>query len=287
MNIRSRRTLQAILGFIWLLDGVLQLKPQMFTQAFINQVVLPTAQGQPSLIQHMITASAHFIAPHIAIYNLLFALIQLAIGLFLLLNRWVKPILIVSFVWAAIVWSLSEGFGMLFAGNATFLTGAPGAVFLYGLIGMIIWPTQETIKPDSLLSERRILIARISLFVLWMLGAVLQAQPLYWSQAGLQGLFTINAFNQLASSHPFFLNLVILILMAITGILLLFNHKKWQGIGFWLTILLALFIWWAGEGFGQMLTPLGTDPNSGPLLILLALCTQPNRFASRDQTRQA
>ena len=46
-----------------------------------------------------------------------------------------------------------------------------------------------------------------------------------------------------------------------------------------LAVLLAMFIWVAGEDFGGVLTGHATDPGSGPLLILLAAAFWPQRRA--------
>jgi hypothetical protein len=46
-----------------------------------------------------------------------------------------------------------------------------------------------------------------------------------------------------------------------------------------LAVLLAMFIWVAGEDFGGVLTGHATDPGSGPLLILLAAAFWPRRRA--------
>ncbi len=46
----------------------------------------------------------------------------------------------VSFAWVLGIWVIGEGLGMLLTGNATALTGAPGSVLLYGLIGLMAWP---------------------------------------------------------------------------------------------------------------------------------------------------
>ena len=48
-----------------------------------------------------------------------------------------------------------------------------------------------------------------------------------------------------------------------------------------LAVVLALFIWVAGEDFGGILTGHATDPNSGPLLILLAAACWPRGGTSR------
>lgn len=276
----SRRWLQTILGIIWFLDGILQLKPQMFGSQFINQVLLPTAQGQPLGIGHAITWSANVVAPHLFFYNFLFAGIQLFLGIMLMINRWVKGTLVISFIWAGIVWLFSEGLGMLFTGQATFLTGAPGAVFLYGLIGIIVWPGHEDKEFHSHLSSKWSNVSRYSLAVLWFVGGLLQLQPTFLTQGGLNGVFSIDAFNHMAAANPVMMNLILIIFMWASGILLLIRNEKWIHSGFWLSVIIALFIWWVGEGFGQMLSPLGTDPNSGPLLVLLALCS--HRMPSRE-----
>jgi hypothetical protein len=40
---------------------------------------------------------------------------------------------------------------------------------------------------------------------------------------------------------------------------------------------LALDFWVFGEAFGQPFSGIATDPNTGPLLVLLALTLYPNR----------
>ncbi len=274
----SRRWLQTILGIIWFIDGILQLKPQMFTSQFISQVLLPAAQGQPFWIGHTITWAANVVAPHIFFYNIIFAAIQLFLGLLLILNRWVKGTLIISFIWTVIVWWFSEGFGMLLTGQATFLTGAPGAVFLYGLIGIMIWPRDEEAEITGRLHQKWSEVARYSLAILWIIGGLLQLQSVFLTQSGMNGLFSLDVFNRWAAIHPVLVTLLFAILMWVTGILLLIkSHQKIILVGFWLSLVLAFFIWWAGEGFGQILSPLGTDLNSGPLFIVLALCIKPKR----------
>ncbi len=287
MRSLSRRWLQIILGVFWFADGILQLKPQMFSSQFISQVVLPTAQGQPLSIGHIITLAASLVAPHIAIYNFLFAGIQLFLGIMLIINVWVKGTLFISLIWTAIVWWLSEGFGMMFTGQATFLTGAPGAVFLYGLIGIIVWPGNEDTEANGVLSYKWSKVSRYSLAALWTIGGFLQLQPAFLTHGGLNGVFSVDWFNHLAASNPVLINLMFAILMWATGLLLLFKNMKLFYTGFWLSVLMALFIWWAGEGFGQIFTPVGTDPNSGPLLVLLALCgkSMPHDVHKVDQSR--
>ena len=51
--------------------------------------------------------------------------------------------------------------------------------------------------------------------------------------------------------------------------------------------MIATVIWVFGEAFGTILTGGGTDPNSGPLLALLALAYWPTGAAITAQPRVA
>ena len=52
-----------------------------------------------------------------------------------------------------------------------------------------------------------------------------------------------------------------------------------------LAALTALAFWTVGEDFGGMLTGQGTDPSTGPLLVLLAAAFWPLRRSSQVQRR--
>ena len=43
----SRKALQRVLGVLWLIDGLLQLQPQMFTMNMVNGIMKPDA-GRPA-----------------------------------------------------------------------------------------------------------------------------------------------------------------------------------------------------------------------------------------------
>src|SRR5271168_2015229 len=147
--VRTQRTLQVVLGLFWLLDAGLQFQPFMFGKGFTTTYLLNNAQGQPAVISWIITNVGHFVGPHVAVWNTFFALIQVAIGLGLLLRRTVRPALVVSFFWAFGVWFFGEGLGLIFTGSASALTGAPGSVFLYGLIGLMAWPRSASTEEEA------------------------------------------------------------------------------------------------------------------------------------------
>ena len=146
---RTQRVLQIILGLFWLLDAGLQFQPYMFGSGFTTTYLLNNAHNQPDVIRWIITNVGNFVGPHVAVWNTFFALIQVAIGLGLLFRRTVRPALAVSFFWAFGVWFFGEGLGLLFTGSASALTGAPGSVFLYGLIGLMAWPRSAPTEEDE------------------------------------------------------------------------------------------------------------------------------------------
>src|ERR1700685_3405460 len=89
--VRSQRILQVVLGLFWILDAALQFQPFMFSKNFVPTFVLANASGQPTVIHWAITNVGNFLAPHPAVWNALFALTQLAIGVGLLFPRTVRP----------------------------------------------------------------------------------------------------------------------------------------------------------------------------------------------------
>ncbi len=147
--VRTQRILQIVLGLFWLLDAGLQFQPFMFSSNFTTTYLLNNAQNQPDAIRWIITNVGNFVGPHVAVWNTFFALIQVAIGLGLLFRPTVRPALAVSFFWAFGVWFFGEGLGLLFTGSASALTGAPGSVLLYGLIGLMAWPRSAPIEEDE------------------------------------------------------------------------------------------------------------------------------------------
>jgi hypothetical protein len=138
-TVPRRRWLQLALGLIWLVDAALQYQPYMFGRDFVTQTIEPAAAGTPYLVQHPSIWAAHFMLHHIAFYNSLFATIQLLIALALFWRPAVRIGLAVSIVWALAIWWLAEGIGGITLG-ATAVMGAPGAVVLYALIALLVWP---------------------------------------------------------------------------------------------------------------------------------------------------
>jgi hypothetical protein len=296
--IGTQRVLQVVLGFFWLLDAGLQFQSYMFHRSFVETYVLNNANGQPAVVSWVITNIGHFIEPHVAAWNTLFALIQVVIGLGLLYRPTVRPALALSFAWALGVWVLGEGMGMVLTGNASALTGAPGSVFMYALIGLLAWPTNR--EPDdasvgvaSSAAARGVGGSATALVVwagYWSLAAVLFLLPHNRTTTSISGAITgMQSGEPNAYSH--FLHGVGSTLsstgtewawlLAALSLVVGFGPLLSRRPGAFLAVGAVLSVaWWvSGQGLGGIFTGSGTDPNTGPLIVVLALAMTPARVA--------
>ena len=137
-----RRRLQLALAVIWLLDAMLQFQPFMFGHGF-GQMLAGGAHGNPAIVAGPVTWSAAFIGHHVAALNAIFAIIQLLLGLGIAWRPTVRLALAASVAWSLAVWWLGEGLGGLLAGTASPVNGAPGAVLLYALLAVLLWPADR------------------------------------------------------------------------------------------------------------------------------------------------
>jgi hypothetical protein len=237
---------------------------------------------------------------HPAIFNAAFATIQLALAIGLLWRATTRLALAASIVWGLGVWWLGEALGGLLAGNANPVTGAPGGALLYVVIAVLAWPrrpgdTADRLA-DSVAAGSRIGRgwAQVIWAVLWAALAGLVLQPGVRAPGVLRGAIGgqaagepgwIAALDRWAASaigsHPFAISLSLaIIFLVIAGGIFVPAATRPVLI---LSALAALAIWVVGEDFGGILTGQGTDPNTGPLLILLAAAYWPFSRKPRGQ----
>ena len=204
-----------------------------------------------------------------------------------------------------------EGFGLLLSGSATALTGAPGSVLMYGLIGLMAWPRRRATADgrdheiDQVVGVASSAAAQgiggpiTPLAVwsgFWALAAVLFLQPDNRTQTSISSAITGMASGE-PKGYGHFLNtfgnhfgsvgtggawLLAIASLAI-GVGPLVSRRPGP---FLLAggVLSALF-WVTGQGLGGILTGSGTDPNTGPLIVLLALSMVPTRVAEPSTSR--
>jgi hypothetical protein len=270
----SRRSVQTGLGLIWLLDGALQFQSFMYGPGFI-QMLKGMTPGQPHWLSSSMSWSANTLQGHQVLLNTLFALIQVAIGLGILYRRTLTPTLAASIVWAFIVWWFGEAFGMLFMNMANALTGAPGAVLIYALIALIVWPGD---RPGGLLGARGARLAWGGLWVLmgglWLLAVNSSANAtttlINAAPSGMSWLSSVqDGFANAAKGNGLIIAVVLAFASFAIGIAVAANrHPRPFLIA---AIVLNLIYWVVGQGFGGIFAGGATDPNAGPLFGLLAV----------------
>jgi hypothetical protein len=281
-----RRRLQLVLAGIWLLDGVLQFQAFMFSKGF-SQLLGATAAGNPAVIANPINWSAKIIADHPTATNAIFALIQVALGLGIAWRPARKLALGASVVWALAVWWLGEGLGGVLNGAASPVNGAPGAVIIYALLAVLLWPgRQDRAAPFIAGRFTGANVARVLWLVLWGSLAYLALLPATRAPKALGGMVAGMASGEpgwlfslddhlgafLTSNGPA-MSVVLAIVLALVAVSVFLPWPAARA-GVVLAIAAAAFLWLA-EGLGGLLAGGATDPNSGPLLALLALAFWP------------
>ena len=284
-QLEVRRALQLVLATIWLVDGVLQLQATFFTRSFGSEMIAGMAAGNPAIFAHPIHWSSLHIASDAQVANAVFAAIQIAIGLGIAWRPSLKIALAVSVVWSVGVWWIGEGLGGVLNGGADPVNGAPGAVILYGLLAVLLWPGDASPRSSSPF------VAAIAVGSRWArtLWIVLWGSLAYFAVSGAnsaaQGLHDLisgeadgepgwiawldrNAASGLAHDG-LAVSVVLAVLLAIVALGVLLPARV-ANATLVLGIVLALAFWVIGENFGALLAGGGTDVNSGPLLVLLA-----------------
>jgi cytochrome oxidase Cu insertion factor (SCO1/SenC/PrrC family) len=283
----GRQALRIGFGLLWVLDGLLQAQPDM-PVGLPSQVIEPTAASSPTWVQHLVNWAGTTWSYHPVQAGAATVWIQVGIGLWLIaaprgtLSRLAG---VVSVGWGLVVWVFGESFGGIFAPGLTWLSGAPGAVLIYCVAGVLVALPERWWRTPLL---GRAVLAGYGLFLVGM--AVLQAWPGrgFWGGAnGQPGTLTgmiqsmaqisqpgfiaslVSHFSSFTGGASFAVNLVAVIVLAICGLAFLSGRRviiKPMLIAY---IVFCLADWVLIEDLG-FFGGLGTDPNSMIPLALLA-----------------
>jgi cytochrome oxidase Cu insertion factor (SCO1/SenC/PrrC family) len=285
---RWRQVLRIGFGVLWVFDGILQAQPKMAI-GLPSQVIQPIAASSPRWVQQVVNWAGTTWSYHPLQAGAAAVWIQLGIGIWLLsAARGPASRLagLVSAGWGLVVWIFGESFGGIFAPGLTWLFGAPGAVLIYAVAGVLI------ALPERIWRARRLgqlMLACLGTFLVGM--AVLQAWPGrgFWQgtahgRPGTLATMTasmaptpqphvlsawIAAFTGFDEAHGFAVNLFVVAALAVTGAVFVTGQARLVRpvlVGF---IVLCLADWVLIEDFG-FFGGLGTDPNSMIPFILLA-----------------
>jgi hypothetical protein len=185
------------------------------------------------------------IAANPVAWDVPFALTQVLLGVGLLVPRTARLALAASIPWALGVWFFGEGLSGLGSGNASLSTGAPGAALLYAVLALAAWPRRD----PSL--EAPAAWLPLAWAVLWVGAAVLDATR--GRGAGVLPVVA-EALIGLAALHP-----------------------RTRTVGAAAGFACALVIWAVAQDFGQLTSGRATDPNTAPIIALMAVAVLGSR----------
>lgn len=304
----TRRTIQIVLGLLWLIDGFLQFQPQMFTRNFTSNVITPAAQGQPIVVAGPMHFFIHIFLFHPAILNSLAAIIQLSLGALILWKKTTRIGLFGSMAWGLFVWWIGEGFGGLFSLHTLILMGAPGAALIYVLLAVAVIPKGSN-KNQKKEDQSPAYWLMFVWALLWIIGAIYQLLPGQNSVSDVSSMIAGNgagqpgwlasldyhlgsfinglgtpttsmsgmhmSANQMAQMQTqpgtgYWFILLIAAIQLFIG-LAVFAKRRLRIIGIAIGITVSIVFWVVGQSFGGIFTGLATDPNSALLYVTLGV----------------
>ena len=216
--------------------------------------------------------------------------IQVGIGILLLVasrGRLSQLAGVVSVGWGLVVWVFGEAFGGIFGSGLSWLFGAPGAVLLYVVAGVLI-----ALPEGAWIGQRigRALLGVLGVFFVGM--AILQAWPGrgFWqgqsNPHATAGALTsmaqtmsqtpqphplsslVSSFASFDAQHGWSVNLFIVLALAAIGIALLIGREQVTFVALVCSSVLCIAVWVFVQDLG-FLGGVGTDPNSMVPTVLL------------------
>ncbi len=281
----GRRVLRVSLGVLWIVDGLLQMQPQM-PASFVQRVIAPALDVSPDWLYPLVAPVARLWLQHPVAADAITVWIQLGLGIAILVGgfgRFARIALYASIAWALFVWSFGELLGGLTDTSASWLNGAPGAALLYiAASALLLLPLSTW---DSGVAPHW---AQRCVGATMLIGAALQALPRagYWTATGLSDSFAeiaargvpaplaapIQWLATAVPAHAVLANACLVAITAILGVTLIigaFPRSATVAAG-----LVCLLAWWLGQGFG-IFGGTGTDPNTGLILLVLLAASWP------------
>jgi hypothetical protein len=297
----ARRRLQLVLAGLWVLDGVLKLQPFMFTKDFGPMTLGDASNGAPFWLADPINWVQRIIVDHPVGPMVLFALIEIVIGFAIAYRPTVKLGLLACLCWVPFLWFFAEGLGGLAADSGPF-SGAPGASILYGLLAVLLWPTD---RPGTSEAVRFVggRAAKLVWVVLWGLLAGLSLLPANRAADAFSDTISDN-ISGTPQGYTSLLNhavnwtqgrgaelgITLAVLLALVAVSVLVPDRRVVRAGLVLAIVIAAVIWVFGEGLGMPFMGMATDPDTGPLLAVIAVAFWPvatRLTASSEEARGA
>lgn len=275
------KVLRLLFGFLWLLDGLLQLQPLMsvgFAEETINpDLIMGTYQPW---LSSLITSFVYIWDLHPITYDALAAAIQIFIGASFLIGPrgfLYKAGLYLSTLWSILIWVVGEGFGNSISSGASWIIGSPGAVLLYLFATFILIAYSFDRKFNMQPVVRYAFSAMFGIAFLWQIlpqngywnGINLSSNTLFMAftkQPHFLSVLTLDVALDLAA-NPVLYNALISISLAAAFLLWAIFPGK---IAAYYTISLSLVTWIFLQDLGEIFSGYSTDPNT-PIPVI-AIC---------------
>lgn len=275
-NSRLRNNIRLLLGSFWIIDGLLQIQPQM-PFGFSHFILYNSLQSLPAVVSAQLNPLIVLWNSHGIIFDALAGSLQIFIGIALFLVRsrtMVSRIAVLSTIWALSIWVLGEGLGGILQPGLSLISGFPGGALIYAFMGMMLM-----MRRGENMTRK---VAYTILGSTLLIGSVVQALPFegFWVQYGLASIpgmmvtspqplvfsTILYLFASLFSYHWILWNALFALIFAILGVLW-FTQPRVAGIG---TIAMMGLVWLFGQDLG-IFGMYGTDLNSALPFLLLAL----------------
>ena len=285
-----QRTFRLLLATVWLMDAALQLQPFFFISGKngFSGMLQGTAAGNPFWIYHSITWNASVVAHHAVVTNTVFAAIQFLIAFGIAWRRTERVALALSIVWSVGVWWFGESLGGVFNGAATPLGGGPGAVLFYALLAVLLWPSEGPNTPFVAARTIGAGAARVVWLAVWLLLALLAVvghgrSPQFLHDivvnldSGAQPgwLSRLDRWTEAVLLHNGTKVAVLFAVFCVVVAASVYLHPKATQVILAVAIGVFAFVWVGIENVGGILAGGATDPNSGPVVILLIVTYWP------------
>jgi len=290
-RVPGRRGLQLCLAMMWLLDAALQYQPFMFRPSFVTTIIEPAATGNPGFVTTSVNWASHLMMHQLAFFNAVFASAQLLIAVGLFFRRTVKPALALSIIWALSVWWFGESLGGILVGMSP-IAGVPGAALLYALIAILIWPsspkTAGQLTSVAAAGPIGATAAKLAWVALWGTFAHYLLLPANRAPEAVTQVVShtdgepgwlaaaMNGLSRAADHRGVEISVVLAVLCAGAALAIMAQPLIRPALVLAATLGLLFCL---AEGLGGILTGQGTDPGTGPLLILLTACYLPHRIS--------
>ena len=284
----TRNRVAALLGALWIVDGLLQLQPYFFSGRF-EGVLYENLMADPQLLERFLEAVYADMASLLPLSNICIIAIQVVLGGLIIVPKTRKTGILLSIPWSLVVWFFGENAGGILSSFTSPITGLfPGAVLLYAVLGLLVWPTARADSGPSIAATG--MIPRRAVEWSWGLIFGLSALITLWS--GFPGTVVLNMdWNMVGAGQPFGLQALLdglsgaavstfgwMVVFACTAVCLIIGLAPLVSrtrAGFVVAWILLLVLWVLGQAFGGIFSGQGTDFSQAPLYALILLTLYP------------